>query len=993
MRVTSFLFILQFLSTLCSAQLKVQHLLTENLNNPIGLDAAEPRFSWQLVSDKRNVSQKAYELRLGTDKASLTKNAHLLSGTGKVLSDSSVMVSYKGTPLHSGMRYYWQVRVWDEKDKPSAWSAPAFFQMALLDTTYWKAKWIQPGFEEDSLRASPLFRKEFTTAKKVVSATAYITAHGLYEAQINGQRVGDAYLTPGWTSYNKRLQYQVYDVTSQIQNGTNVIGVMLGSGWYRGNLAWGGNKNIYGSDISLLFQLGIKYNDGTEETIVSDGSWKSSTGAIRYSEIYHGETIDNRMEKKGWAMAGYNDGDWKGVTVKEFSLQNLLATRNEPVRKHETFKAIKLITTPKGEKVLDFGQNLVGWVIVKAAGKVGEEIKLTHNEVLDKEGNFYIENLRDAKQQNTFILSGKGEETFEPHFTWQGFRYVKVEGYPGEIDPEKFLAVALYSDMEKTGSYTSSNSLINQLQHNIEWGQKGNFIDVPTDCPQRDERLGWTGDAQVFFRTASFNRDVKNFFTKWMKDVAADQFEDGSVPHVIPNVLGKAGGSAGWSDVATIIPWNMYITYGDKRILEEQYSSMKSWVDYMQNSSTGHLWNKGFHFGDWLFYSVNFDSDGRSAITNKYLIAQCFFAHSTQLLINAAKVLGKTEDVEKYSQLLKSVKDAYVKEYITLNGASMSNTQTSYVLALNFDMLPDSLRQQAADRLVANIKQYNNHLTTGFLGTPYLCHVLSRFGYTDVAYQLLLQDTYPSWLYPVKMGATTIWERWDGIKPDSTFQTPGMNSFNHYAYGAIGDWMYRVMVGLDTDSESVGYKKITIKPNVGGGFTHASATYDTRFGTLSSGWKIDGGKLAVDAIIPPNTTATIYLPAANESDITEGGKKLSLIKDIKVGGTENGKVILKVGSGTYHFSTVWKEEKTVVLSDYSGQYKTDDASINRLQIDVKDGKLWITPENIGGSLSVTETADLFVGDRSKAQFVRNEKGQISGVTLDNDFKKVTAKKL
>ena len=392
-------------------------------------------------------------------------------------------------------------------------------------------------------------------------------------------------------------------------------------------------------------------------------------------------------------------------------------------------------------------------------------------------------------------------------------------------------------------------------------------MDVPTDCPQRDERLGWTGDAQVFSRTASFNMNVNNFFDKWMKDVAADQFPDGRIPHVVPNVLGPdAGGSAGWSDVATIVPWNMYLAYGDKKILENQYSSMKKWVDYIHNQSRDNLWNTGFDFGDWLFYRPDDDNSGRAAVTDKYLIAQCFYAHSTQLLINAAKVLGKTEDVNFYTDLLKKIKEAFLKEYVTPNGRLVSGTQTAYVLALNFDMLPQTLRKQAANRLVENIKSYDNHLTTGFLGTPYLCHVLTRFGYDSVAYKLLLQKTYPSWLYPVTMGATTIWERWDGEKPDSTFENPGMNSFNHYAYGAIGDWMYRKMVGIDTYEDGVGYKHIKIKPHIGGGFTNASASLETYYGKVSNSWKVQDGKTIMDVDIPVNTTATIFLPANDASN-------------------------------------------------------------------------------------------------------------------------------
>ena len=500
---------------------------------------------------------------------------------------------------------------------------------------------------------------------------------------------------------------------------------------------------------------------------------------------------------------------------------------------------------------------------------------------------FIRRNLRAAKEENTYILKGGSEESFEPHFTFQGFRYIKITGFPGEIKPGNFTAVALYSDMQPTGSFSCSNALLNQLQHNIQWGQKGNFLDVPTDCPQRDERLGWTGDAQVFSRTASYNMHVNNFFAKWLKDVAADQLPNGSVPYVIPNVLGSgAAGSAGWADVATIIPWNMYLAYGDKRIIEQQYASMKAWVGFMEQKSKQDLWNTGFHFGDWLFYRPDDDNDGRSAITDKYLIAQCFFAHSTQLVINAARVLGNTGDEAKYTTLLDKIKAAFLKEYVTPNGRLVSGSQTAYVLALHFDMLPEALRAQAAERLVANVKDYNNHLTTGFLGTPYLCHVLTRFGYDSIAYKLLLQETYPSWLYPVKMGATTIWERWDGQKPDSSFQTPGMNSFNHYAYGAIGDWMYRVIAGIDTYEDAPGYKHIRIMPHIGGNLSFANADLQTGYGLVSAHWKIENGQIFQWMEIPPNTNGNkdLYTLATNkevvivkESKPIISGKEFKLI--------------------------------------------------------------------------------------------------------------------
>jgi len=887
-----------------NAQVTVGGLLCENRNNPLGIDVARPRLSWQLRAERRNVIQSAYEIRVSASRKDLLSGRNLLWNSGKLNSSACVQVPYMGPEIQAAKFYYWEVRIWDEQGNPSAWSVPASWQTGLLNISHWKASWMEAGLVEDSInRPSPLFRTCFSTPKKIASASLFITAHGLYEAFINGKKTGDALLTPGFTSYNKRLQYQAYDVTPLIQSGKNSLAVVLGSGWYRTPLAWEGNKDIYGKTIGLLAQLEIQYIDGTSATIVSDGNWKSSIGSIRRSEIYDGEIQDNRNAQRGWMLSNYDDHDWAPVAIKNYPLNNLVATENELVTKHEIFKPLRIFKTPAGEQVIDFGQNLVGWVQMNVQGKSGDSVRIFHAEVLDKKGNFYTDNLRAARQENIYILRGEGVEQFEPHFTFQGFRYIKIEGFPGEIKPENFSAVALYSDMPANGMFTSSNAMLNQLQHNIQWGQKGNFLDIPTDCPQRDERLGWTGDAQAFSRTAAFNRGVNNFFAKWLKDLAADQLADGGVPFVVPNVLGPhAVSSTGWADASTIIPWNMYLAYGDSSLLRQQYPSMKAWVNYMRDHSLNDLWNQGFHFGDWLFYRPDDDNDGRSAITDKYLIAQCFYAHSTQLLINTSTVLGLTADNIYYSDLLKKTKSAFLKEYLTPNGRLVSGTQTAYVLALEFDMLPESLRAQAAERLEENIHTYNDHLTTGFIGTPYLCHVLSRFGYSDLAYTLLLQDTYPSWLYPVKMGATTIWERWDGQKPDSSFETPSMNSFNHYAYGAIGDFMYRDLAGLDTDPEFPGYKKMLIKPIPGGHFSFVAASLNTYYGLTSSRWQINGNQFVLDVQIPPNTSAQIVLPTADKASVMEGGKPLSVNNMPDKLAAEQLGTVVEVGSGVYHFT-------------------------------------------------------------------------------------------
>ena len=740
----------------------------------------------------------------------------------------------------------------------------------------------------------------------VARARLYVTSHGLYEAHLNGRRVGDELFTPGWTSYNKRLQYQTYDVTSQLTRGANTIGVILGSGWYRGELAWSGHRNLYGEHVGLLLQLAITYANGRTDFVTSDEQWKSSaSGPIVASEIYLGENYDARRELTGWAAPGYSDAQWSSVRVVQPGSAVLVAPEGPPVRRIEEVKAVKLITTPAGDSVVDLGQNLVGWVRLRVEGPAGTTVTLRHAEVLDKQGNFYTENLRHAAATVRYTLKGGGVETFEPHFTFQGFRYVAVDGFPGTLTLDSVTGIVIHSEIAPASEFETSKPLINQLQHNIRWGQKGNFLDVPTDCPQRDERLGWTGDAQVFSRTAAFNMDVAGFFTKWLKDVAADQYPNGKVPHVIPDVLGtpdkEAGGSAAWGDVAVIVPWTMYLSYGDTRVLEEQYPSMKRWVEFeRKRAGDDYIWDGDEHFGDWLAFATT-RSDYPGATTGKDLIATAMFAHSTDLLAQTAKVLGKTEDASQYFALLEKIRKAFVQEYVSSTGRVGENTQTAYVLALGFDLLPDALRPVAAKRLAQEVRE-RGHLTTGFVGTPYLCHVLSRFGYLDEAYALLNREEYPSWLYPVKMGATTIWERWDGQKPDGSFQDKGMNSFNHYAYGAIGDWMYRVMAGIELDPAEPGYKHVLVQPRPGGGFTSVKASHASPYGAVAAAWTLSNGTFELVVTVPPNTHATVRLPDATVGSVTEGGKALGAGDGITANRQDGSAVVVETGSGVYRFA-------------------------------------------------------------------------------------------
>jgi alpha-L-rhamnosidase len=884
----------------------VTALRVEYKTNPIAIDTPKPRFSWQLQDDRRGTVQSGYQIQVARMEQQL-RGGRLVWDSGRVSSAESIQRVYEGPLLQSTQRYYWHVRVWDGTGQASSWSEPSYWEMGLLRPADWKTAWIEPALQEDVSQPgpAPMLRGIFKTTGKVKEARAYVTSHGLYELHLNGQRVGDQLFTPGWTSYNKRLQYQTYDVTTLLQNGDNVAGALLGNGWYRGNIGFSGQRNFYGNRLALLLQINVVYTDGRKETFGTNDKWRAATGPILMSEIYHGEIYDARLEKPGWVTPAFDDSSWSPVKVANHRKDILIAPQGAPVRRIEQLRPVKIIKTPAGETVVDMGQNMVGWVRFTCRGPAGTTITLRHAEVLDKNGNFYIENLRTAKQTIKYTLKGGGIESFEPHFTFQGFRYVAVDGYPGELTLDSLTGVVIHSDLGRTSQFETSNALINQLQHNIIWGQKGNFLDVPTDCPQRDERLGWTGDAQVFARTAAFNMDVAHFYTKWLRDMEADQLQSGSVPHVIPDVLSTtqrdAGGAAGWADAIVIIPWTVYLTYGDKRVLENQYDSMAKWIEYMRRrAGNDYIWDGGDQFGDWLAFATT-RPDYPGATTSKDFVATAFFAHSTDLMRRIARTVGKESDVARFGELFAKIKDAFQKEFVTRAGRVGEDTQTAYVLALQFELLPEELRATAAARLAAEVRS-RGHLTTGFLGTPYICHVLTRFGYLDEAYLLLNREQYPSWLYPVKQGATTIWERWDGQKPDGTFQDRNMNSFNHYAYGAVGDWMYRVAAGIEIDDLEPGYKHILIQPQPGGGFTWVRASHESLYGKISSAWELNNQEFQLVVEVPSNTHATVRLPRAVLGQIKESGKPLAVGNGIIAINKSGDTVVVEVGSGRYVFA-------------------------------------------------------------------------------------------
>ncbi|AWV33075.1 family 78 glycoside hydrolase catalytic domain [Paenibacillus odorifer] len=882
----------------------ITKLRCEYKENPLGIDVIRPRISWQLVSDDRDCMQSAYQIQVAENMLFQGK----LWDTEEVKSSQSIHVELEGLLLAARTRYYYRVRAWNQNATDSGWSEIAFFETGLLDAGNWQAEWISAptaSFSQDS-EICPQLRTFVDVKGPVESARIYVTALGLYELQLNGSRVGDHYFTPGWTSYSKRLQYQTYDVTKLLHEGANALGALLGNGWYRGYLGWDNQKEIYGSKTSLLLELHIRYADGSNELISSNQNWQAAKSAIMMSEIYNGETYDARLELD---ITDPSSEGWHPVEIINYSKAIIVAQENVPVTQVETLKPIALLTTPQGDRVLDMGQNMVGWLKFNVKGQSGQAVELQHAEILDRDGNFYTENMRKAKQCIRYTLKGGEQEAYEPHFTFQGFRYVKLSGFSADLQLEDFTGIVMHSNMERTGDFQCSDPLVNQLHHNILWGQKGNFLDVPTDCPQRDERLGWTGDAQMFVRTASYLMNTAPFFTKWLRDLKADQTPEGGIPFFIPELRAAPPGdgdtnhsSAAWGDAATICPWTIYEMYGDKRLLAEQYESMKHWISYIYaQGSNPYIWNTGFHFGDWL--ALDSKPDSYVGATDRDYVATAFYAYSVSLTLKAAIALEKSEDVDYYSELHVKIIKAFSDEFITPAGRLSVSTQTAQILALRFDLVEGVAKERAIQKLTELLAEAKDHLTTGFVGTPYLNPVLSESGNNELAYKLLFQKDYPSWLYQVTKGATTIWEHWDGIKEDGSFWSADMNSFNHYAYGAIGEWLYRYVAGIGTDELEPGFKIVHIKPQPGPGLDYAEASLETMYGKVESAWlRSEDNGMMIRVTIPANTNGIVVLPGANQLGLLENGVPVEQSRGVhSISLVDNG-VRLELGSGSYQFT-------------------------------------------------------------------------------------------
>ncbi len=894
-------------------RLTPSRLRCEYRTDPLGVDVTSPRLSWIVESPGRGQKQTAYQVLVAGDPAALGRDQGDLWDSGRVNSDETTAIVYAGKPLRSHQPCYWKVKVWDKDGQASAWSHTAQWSMGLLGPSDWgSSAWVgwdkprpvdQPQAPAEGkvkparlVLPPPVYlRTRFRLEQPVRRATLYATALGIFDVHLNGFRVGDEFFNPGWTDYTRRVYYRAFDVTSRVHAGDNALGAILADGWYSGYVGFGKMRNHYGKKPRFRARLRLEMHDGATVDVVTGPDWKAATGAIREADFLMGETYDARQAMPGWDAPGFDDGRWDKVDLGA-ELQPVIQWHPGPaVRAFAELKP-RTITEPRpGAYVFDLGQNFAGIVRLEVTGDPGRTIRLRFAERLNPDGTIYTTNLREARVTDTYICKGQGQESWEPRFTFHGFQYVEVTGLRSPPIPEAITGIALSSDTPVAGSFSCSDRMLNQLFSNIYWTQRANFLDIPTDCPQRDERLGWTGDAQVYIGTAALICDVQAFFTKWLVDLTDGQRGDGQFPMVAPvKVAGNDGGPA-WADAGVICPWTIYQVYGDRRLLERQYPSMVKFVEFCRKRSTSELLPpEKFHcFGDWL--SIHAD-------TPKDVIYTAYFAYSTKLLAEAAEALGKAADAPKYRELFFAIKDAFNRAYVGPDGRIKGDTQACYVLAIAFDLVDGERRQQAARYLVEDIEKRGGHLSTGFIGTKSLMHALSRIGRHDVAFRLLHNDTFPSWGFSIKHGATSIWERWDGWTPEKGFQDPGMNSFAHYSFGAVYQWMVENIGGIR--SEGPAYKQIAISPVRDPRLSAARTVYNSIRGPIATRWAVARDQRAtLEVTIPANTTATVSVPLPRGQSLTEGGRPVTAAEGMKLLHAEDDRVVLEVGSGTYRFAT------------------------------------------------------------------------------------------
>ncbi|HDZ05692.1 hypothetical protein LCGC14_0066010 [marine sediment metagenome] len=893
-----------------SATISIHETRVEYLENPEGIDIPHPRFSWILKGEGRNRSQSAYQIIVTSSLEKFIKNEVDIWDSGKVNSNDTNQIEYDGIPLKSDSKYYWKVKIWDESGRISEWSAPAHWSMGLLNFSNWKGLFIghDVGYNKadkyDSLYLPPAryLRKSFKLNKKIKKATAYTSALGLYELRLNGNKVGEDYFLPGWTDYNKRLYYQTFDITDKLHEGENVIGAIVADGWYAGYIGYAllvhldKVREFYGVNPSFMGQIHLEYEDGSTEIIASDKSWKSNEGAIREADIIMGETYDARLENSGWDAPNYDDSDWKNPKIYTYPNGKLEAHPGTKVKIVEQLKPVEMTEPSPGTYVFNLGKNIAGNVELKVKGSKGTKVRLRFGEILKSDGHIQTENLRKARATDTYILNGNSEETWQPKFTYHGFQYVEVTGYPGIPTLDAITGLVLSSIETNASTFNSSNAMNNTLFKNIKTTQSANFFEIPTDCPQRDERLGWTGDAQIYMRSATYNSDVAAFMTKFLVDLDDAQRWYGAYPNFAPFPYSRPNQYApAWMDVGIIIPHNMYKVYNDTRALDFMYEGMEKFMEFQEDASTDYLRpGGGNNWGDWL--AVNEE-------TSHDFIGASFYGYDAKLMAEMAEVLGKTKDATKYKNLFKNIKKAFAKKYILENGQTTEDTQTTYALALYFDLYPDDLAKKGAARLAEKIEKNGYKFATGFLGTKHVMLALSKYGYNDISYKIFQQTEYPSWGYSVENGSTSIWERWNSYTKDDSENSDlnaKMNSFSHYAFGSVAEWMFQHAVGIDT--EDSGYRNIIIKPAITKEMNFIEGSYKSINGTIASAWNWKGNNLLMNIEIPVNTKAKVTIPTSKVANIKEENKSISKHPSIKVLESNDNETILEVGSGVYTFS-------------------------------------------------------------------------------------------
>ena len=910
----------------CWAGMSVQRLRCEYLTDPRGIDVTAPRLSWIVGSPDRGQKQTAYQVLVASTAETLAHDQGDLWDSGRVTSDQTLHVQYAGKPLGSRMQCFWKVRVWDKAGQPSPWSKPATWTMGLLKRSDWQAQWIADRFEpstaspqqkqgaddDGTQRPATMVRKEFDVRGPIKRAVVSVTGLGLYELRINGQRIGDHLLAPEWTLYSKRIQYQTYDVSGLVRDGRNAVGAQISGGWWTGPLQ--GQPSKRNPQCSLLMQLEIERADGSTQTIVTDPSWQTTTdGPIRRTGIYFGETYDATREMPGWDQPNFAAAGWRPVQILPYpnsaEQATLVAQCNEPIRVVQELRPVKMSEPKPGVFVFDMGQNMVGWCRLKANAPVGTKITVRHAEMLNDDGTIYIANLRGAAQTNEYTWRG-GEAVVEPHFTYHGFRYVELTGLPGRPAEDAIVGRVFHSAAPEAGTFACSNDLVNKIMHAVAWVQRANMQSVPTDCPQRAERLGWMGDIQAFAQTAVFHRDMAGFFAKVVADIRDSQADDGRYPDFAPHFLGPNrmySGVPAWGDAGTVVPWRMYQNYADARMLDQHFESARRWVDFIHANNANLLWQKkrGNDYNDWLNGDTLILEGYPRGISEvpKEVFATAFFAHSTEIVAKMAQVLGRKDDAAKYGKLFADIKAAFNMEYVTPDGRIKGDTQAGAALALHFNLVDETLRPKIIPHLIDAIKKYKDHPSTGIQTTHRMMLELTRNGRHDEAWRLINLRTVPSWGYMVDMGATTIWERWDGFVKGRGFQDPRMNSFNHWAFGAVGEWAWRELAGINPDDDQPGYKHFFIRPRPVGDLTWVTARYDSIRGPIASEWKIADGRFSLHVEVPANATATVYVLAKDAAAVTEKGKPATQAEGVKFMKMDEGNAVFAVESGRYSFET------------------------------------------------------------------------------------------